>query len=109
MITITNFSPQSCAYRFFNRPNAERHFKVRDELLATMANEKNIDKKAYYFGQAALRDTKAREIWDKVCREAEGLGSLPDEEVVIAYKEVIHPQLGKTPKMSWWKMWLSNF
>ena len=115
-MTITNFTPQACAYRFFNRVNADRHFKIRDEFNAQAQDEKNADKKVYLFGQAALRDTKARESWEKTCVHAETLGTLVSDDVVVAYKAENYPycdefpiKLGKYVKLSWWKTWLTNF
>lgn len=109
MQTITNFTPQANYYRLTNRTNVERHFKVRNELLAQAEAESNITKKTYYFGQAALRDTKARELWDAIIVHAETLGTLVSDNTVIIYKALNYPNLGKTPKLSWWKMWLTNF
>ena len=115
MIQITNFTPQACAYRNLNRVNAERHFKIRDEFTEQANAEKNETKKQYLFGQAALRDTKGREIWEKICIHAETLGKLVSDEFVAIYKAIHYPcpeapkQLGKTVKLSWWKTWLTNF
>lgn len=115
MIQITNYSPQANAYRNLNRVNAERHFKIRDEFTEQANAEKNEVKKQYLFGQAALRDTKGREIWEKICAHAETLGTLVSDAVVAAYKTATYPteaapkQLGKTVKLSWWKTWLTNF
>lgn len=115
MIQITNFTPQACAYRSFNRVNAERHFKIRDEFNEQAQQEKNPEKKIYFFGQAALRDTKARESWEKTCAHAETLGTLVSDADAIAYKMATYPnaeapkQLGQTTNLSWWKTWLTNF
>ena len=115
MIQITNYSPQANAFRNLNRASAERHFKIRDEFIEQANNEKNAQKKEYLFGQAALRDTKAREVWEKICAHAETLGTLVSDSVVVAYKQANYPceaapkQLGKTVKLSWWKTWLTNF
>lgn len=115
MVTITNFTPQACAYRNLNRVNAERHFKIRDEFTEQANAEKNEQKKQYLFGQAALRDTKGREIWEKICAHAETLGTVVSDAVVAAYKTANYPteaapkKLGVTVKLSWWKTWLTNF
>ena len=115
MIKITNYTPQACTYRFFNRINADRHFKIRDEFNTQAQEEKNPTKKVYLFGQAALRDTKARESWERACEHAETLDTLVSDDVVIAYKQANYPcdaapkQLGNTVKLSWWKTWLTNF
>lgn len=115
MIPITNFTPQACAFRFFNRNLADRHFKIRDEFTEQANAEKNETKKQYLFGQAALRDTKARESWEKTCAHAETLGTLVSDDVVAAYKAANYPceaapkQLGATVKLSWWKTWLTNY
>ena len=115
MVQITNFTPQACAFRFFNRANADRHFKIRDEFNAQAQEEKNPEKKIYLFGQAALRDTKARESWEKTCAHAETLGTLVSDSAVFAYKEAHYPcegapkQLGQTTNLNWWKVWLTNF
>ena len=115
MIQITNYSPQANAYRNLNRYLADRHFKIRDEFNEQAQQEKNPEKKIYLFGQAALRDTKAREVWEKICAHAETLGTLVSDSVVVAYKQANYPceaapkQLGNTVKLSWWKTWLTNF
>lgn len=115
MITITNFTPQACAFRNLNRVNAERHFKIRDEFTEQANAEKNEVKKQYLFGQAALRDTKGREVWEKICIHAETLGTLVSDTYVKIYKRMSYPceaapkQLGATVKLSWWKTWLTNF
>jgi len=115
MIKITNYSPQANAYRNLNRVNAERHFKIRDEFTEQANAEKNETKKQYLFGQAALRDTKGRETWERICTHAETLGTLVSDWVVEGYKKANYPceaapkQLGVTVKLSWWKTWLTNF
>ena len=115
MVTITNFTPQACSYRNLNRNLADRHFKIRDEFNEQAQQEKNPEKKMYLFGQAALRDTKAREAWEKVCAYAETLGTLVSDKVVAEYKSANYPneivpiKLGILTNLSWWKTWLTNF
>lgn len=109
MVKITNFNKEANAYRNAYRVEVDRHFKVRDEFLALMGEEKNLERKAYLFGQAAVRDTKARELWDTIIFHAESLGILVSDEDVANYKGINYPTLGKTPKLSWWKTWLGNF
>jgi hypothetical protein len=109
MVKITNFSKEANAYRNAKRFEVDRHFKVRDEFLTLMDEEKNVERKAYLFGQAAVRDTKARELWDTIIFHAEALGTVVSDEDVAKYKREHYPTLGKTPKLSWWKTWLGNF
>ena len=115
MIKITNFTEQACAYRNLNRFGVDRHFKIRDEFKQQAQEEKNPEKKVYLFGQAALRDTKGRELWERICTHAETLGNKVTAEFVAEYKTNNYPteaatkKMGNTVNLSWWKTWLTNF
>ena len=69
----TNFSIQSNLHCNMNRPAVDRQFAIRDELFEQAGLEKNIIKKKYLFDQAATRDTKAREMWEKILTEANAM------------------------------------
>jgi len=108
---VTNFSTKANYHRSYGRLAVDRLFSIKQELLAEAETEKNQQKKLYLFSQAALRDTKARELWDKVCKEAEELvdNTTTDKEVIDYIQQNYYPVGIKSINMNWWKLWLSNF
>ena len=106
---------QGWVYYNMNRPAIDRLFSIKFELQIQAENERNKEKKAYLLGQAALRDSKARELFDRVIAHAKTLGTkVYSKEAMYSYANSVpcnkqHDRLRSNLNYSWWNVWLSNF